>query len=138
MRVFFIALIIGIVKIVAISKLYQEIGLLGSIYLYVAGTSIGGLVLFFNWKEAKAQYEEVSNIDKSLVMGLKGNTKGLSSNEKKSLKIICQSILFTIAVIFVFIPGVVSDILGIVLAPLAIRSKLSNFIVKINARDSNA
>lgn len=56
MRAFIIALIIGIIEIAAISMLYQEIGLLRSIYLYVAGTSIGGLILFFNWKEAKAQY----------------------------------------------------------------------------------
>lgn len=71
-------------------------------------------------------------------MRLKGSTKDLSSSDEKSLKILFQSILFAIAVVFVFIPGVVSDILGIFLAPISIRSKLSNFIVKINASDSNA
>lgn len=138
MRIFFIALVIGILEIVAISKLHQEIGLLNSIYLYVAGTCIGGLLLYLNWNNAKAQFDQLSNIDKSLIKRLKKKHKIYSKDDERSVRVIFQAILFAFAIVFVCIPGVVSDILGILLAPLSIRSKLSSLIVNADVSNTDA
>jgi UPF0716 family protein affecting phage T7 exclusion len=130
MQLFILSLLIGILEISAITQLYQEIGLINSIYLYIAGTSIGGIILLINWKEAKTQYQEIGNFDKSVIKRLKNRPYELSEDDAKKVKIVYQSILFTLAIIFVFIPGLVSDFLGTMLAPLAIRSKISTFIIK--------
>lgn len=59
----------------------------------------------------------------------------MSDHDAKNLQIIFQPIFFAIALIFVFISGVVSDILNILLAPITIRSIKSRFIIKVNTND---
>jgi UPF0716 family protein affecting phage T7 exclusion len=138
MRVFVIALVIGIIEIVAISKLHQEIGLLNSIYLYVVGTCIGGLLLYMNWNDTKAQLEELGNFDESLIKRLKNKQNINSKDDERSVRVLFQSMLFGFAIVFVCIPGIVSDTLGILLAPLSIRSKLSSLLVNAGTEDGNA
>jgi len=138
MKIFIIVLIVGVAEIFTISSLHQEAGLLNSIYIYLAKTLLGGALLYSGWGEAVSKFREAAEIDRSWIQRLQSDPKVFSKNDAKNLRLLYEPILFFVAVAFICIPGIVTDVLGIFLALGSVRRLLVQQSINSYVRKSNA
>lgn len=138
MKLFLIIVCIGIAEILAISFLHQKIGLLNSIGVYVIGTAIGGSLLFFGREKLGSQFQKVSSVNKSWYKRIKKKPKTFTEKDAENIRILNAPMLFILAVIFVCVPGIVTDVVGILLAIPAIRNSLIELQIKSYTRKSKA
>ena len=138
MKIFIIAVIVGVSEILAITILHTRVGLLNSIYLYLAGTLFGGFILFTEWKGEVSKFKRAGEMDREWLQRLYADPKSFSRKDADNLRSLYEPILFFIAVGLICVPGVITDIIGILLALAPMRKFLVQQSIKGYERRSNA
>ena len=138
MKILIIIIIVGVAEIFTISSLHQELGIINSIYIYLAGTALGGALLYFGWGNAISSFRKAAEIDKTWMKRIQSEPKIFSKNDARNLGLLYESVLFFVSVAFISIPGIITDVVGIFLALSSVRRFLVHQIINSHVRKSNA
>ncbi|MCA0894908.1 FxsA family protein [Microbulbifer agarilyticus] len=108
-------IILGISEVAVTGQLHSMLGLSSLIGLYVITTAIGGILLFLRYPEFKRSMKASKNLGKKFKNKISGKDHSLSSDQLKKLPPLFFVARYAIALGLVIAPGIVSDLVGVVM-----------------------
>ena len=116
MKYFISIIILGIIEITTTGYLHDLIGAAKLVGLYIITTIIGAFFLYIKLPEAKKALISVKKIKKKLKKSMKKTGYKPTHVDLLKLKPSYYLSIYIPAVILIAIPGVITDILGIIMA----------------------
>ena len=129
MKYFIFFILIGVAEIFAIISLHQEVGFLNSIYIYLAGTVFGGVLIYRDWGVEVAKFKQAGSMDRDWLQSISENPQSFSEYDADKLRPLYESFIFFAAVVCICIPGIVTDILGILMAITPLRRQFAQISI---------
>ena len=141
MKYIIIILIIGISEITLTGKLYDLLGLKNVLLIYLFTTIIGAFILYLYSTKAKTALKETKNLDKKLKKKTKRSSYIPTQEELKKLQPSIYIGTYIVAVILVVIPGILTDILGIIIvlpfiSKWYINREINKYIIKSKSNNT--
>lgn len=118
-----------------IGWLHSLLGLYTLIGLYIVTTAIGAMFLYVQYPEFKQSKRASKSIGKKLSKQFEGKGHNLSPEQLEKLRPFLFLVRYGIAFFLIVIPGVISDIVGIVMVlPVVISFFINRSIDKAIAK----
>jgi len=108
-------IILGVSEVAVIGQLHSMLGLYALIGLYIVTTAIGGVFLYMQYPEFKRSMKASKKIGKKFKKQFVGEECSLSAEQLEKLRPFFFVVRYGIAFALIVIPGVVSDIVGVVM-----------------------
>lgn len=118
--------LIGIAEIISIGELHSVLGTLNLVLLYIVTTIIGAAFLLFQYPKYRPHINKLDNAEVSEDIKEKIEASTLSPREAAKLRHFAFSAVFYMACLLVAVPGIITDIIGILL----VIPYISNYIIK--------
>ncbi|WP_444927084.1 FxsA family protein [Microbulbifer sp. TRSA002] len=115
MKWFLFLIILGVSEVAVIGWLHSLLGLNTLIGLYVVTTAIGAVFLYVQYPEFKQSKKVSKSIGKKLSKQFEGKGHNLSPEQLEKLRPFLFMVRYGVAFFLIIIPGVISDIVGIVM-----------------------
>jgi UPF0716 family protein affecting phage T7 exclusion len=126
MKWIFLIIILGIVEITTIGELHSILGTKGLVILYIVTTVIGAFFLYLRLAEFKLAMKAMKGIQKKLKKRARDLNFEPTVQEVEKLNPMMFIGLYVPAICLIAIPGIVSDLIGILMvAPI-----VSNWLVE--------
>ena len=133
MKWFLLAFVVGVAEVATIAKLHSLLGLTNLIGIYVVATLLGVAFLSYRYKQFKGDFKSAKNLDKKFRKKVRKNLQHLEPEDFEKLKPMMSVLVYIAAVILVLIPGLITDLAGIVL----LMPNVSSWIIKQQAKKVN-
>ena len=126
--------ILGVIEIAVIGRLHAALGLYKLVGLYVFTTLVGAALLLVQLKKFRAAMQTINKLEKGFLKKFRDPAFRPSPQQVEKLSPLLFVTLYVSAVILIAIPGIVSDVVGMLLAlPL-----VSHYYVQSNLRKAVA
>ncbi len=119
-------IILGIAEVATIGELHSIFGTKNLIILYVTTTAIGVFFLYLKSSKIKTAMKAMKGIQKKLKKKMKSPEYKPSINEIEKLRPMMFIGIYVPAIVLIAIPGIISDLIGI----LMVFPFLSNWLVE--------
>ena len=116
MKWMILLLTLGIAEIVTIGELHSRIGTNHLVPLYVVTTAIGAFLLYLNVSEFRSSVKKTKKIQNKLKKKAQGPNYKPTASEIEKLRPLMFVGVFILAIVLVAIPGILSDLIGMVIA----------------------
>ena len=123
MRILFLIIIAGIIEILIISKLHEYLGLKNLILFYLSTTFFGVIIAWLFYSEYKNK-KSISHLGSGFDKRIKNNKVSEEDQRKFNLGIYCFA--YVLGCILIAIPGILTDVLGMLLLLPPMRTYLAN------------
>lgn len=129
-------IILGIAEVASIGQLHSTLGLKDLVLLYVATTAVGAFFLYLKAPEFKSAMKATKGLEKKFKKKAKNSDYKPSPEEIEKLSPMMFIGLYVPAIVLIAIPGIISDLIGI----LIVSPGLSSWLVsrQINKAIGNA
>ena len=125
---------LGVIEIAVIGRLHAALDLYKLVGLYIVTTLVGAALLLLQLKKFRAAMQAIRKLEKGLMKKFRDPAFKPSSVQVEQLSPLLFVTLYVSAVILIAIPGIVSDVVGMLLAlPL-----VSHYYVQSNLRKAVA
>ena len=115
MKWILILMVLGVVEVVTIGKLHSILGTQDLVIIYIITTAIGALLLYLKFPEFKKAMKATKGIQKKRKKKFQDPNYRPTAEEIEKLRPMMFVGLYIPAVILVAIPGVISDVIGILI-----------------------
>ena len=141
MKYIIIILIIGISEITLTGKLHDLLGLKNVLLIYLFTTIIGAFILYLYSTKAKTALKATKKLGKKLKKKTKRSSYIPTQEELKKLQPSIYIGTYIVAVILVVIPGILTDILGIIIvlpfiSKWYINREINKYIIKSKSNNT--
>ena len=110
-----ILFVLGVVEVVTIGKLHSLFGTRDLVIIYIITTAIGAFLLYLKFSEFKTAMKATNGIQKKHKKKLNNPHYKPTVEEIEKLRPMMFVGLYVPAVILVAVPGVISDLIGILI-----------------------
>lgn len=108
-------IILGVSEVAVIGQLHSLLGLSTLIALYIVTTAIGAVFLYMQYPEFKRSMRASKSLGKKFRKQFDGEKHNLSPEQLEKLRPVFFMARYGIAFVLIVIPGIVSDIVGIIM-----------------------
>ncbi|MCP4492885.1 MAG: FxsA family protein [Gammaproteobacteria bacterium] len=126
MKWILLIIVLGVAEVATIGQLHSVLGTGYLVLLYIVTTAIGALFLYLKFSEFKAAMKATKGIQKKLKKRAQNPGYKPTSEEIERLSPMMFVGLYVPALILIAIPGVISDIIGL----LMVLPGLSSWLVR--------
>jgi UPF0716 family protein affecting phage T7 exclusion len=127
--------VLGVIEIAVIGRLHAALGLYKLVGLYILTTLFGAVLLLMQLKKFRAAMKTINKLEKGFMKNFNDPEFRPSPQQVEKLGPLLFVTLYVSAAILIAIPGIVSDIVGMILAlPMVndyyVRSNLRKAVAK--------
>lgn len=126
MKWILLIIVLGVVEMVTIGQFHSMFGTKNLIVFYIATTAIGAVFLYLKVPELKAAMKATKKIEKKLKQRAKNPDYKPTAKEIEKFSPMIFLGLYIPALVLIAIPGIISDVIGI----LMVLPGLSSWLVR--------
>ena len=107
--------LIGVIEVSVIGKLHGILGFYKLIGVYITTTLIGAIFLVLQLQEFRKSWKYMKKLEKKSLKKFKDKNYKLTVEELEKAQPMLFFMIYSYAVVLIAIPGIVSDIIGIII-----------------------